>query len=644
MMFYIKRIAAVALLALSASAMPLAAQAQGRIADFINDDDLFQALREAARHDDTARAFDYASRLGDYPLQGYVEYYSLEPRLRTASEADIRGFLQRHDGTAIADRMRTDWLLELGRRREWETFDEQYALLQANDDLQVKCFALMSKAVKGQNVADDARALLTSPKDYGEPCHALIATLAQAGQFDRDDVWAQIRLAADQNYLPSARRLTALTGTDEKTIQRAIVKPLPVVAHGVHGGYESHQLFIVALGRAAHLDLEKATKALNNFGKRLNADERSLAWSQVAMQASYKLAPEALADWDKVGAVHLSDDAYQWRARIALRAGDWKKLKADIEAMPEALRASPAWVYWMGRALKVEGRTEEANMLFASIEDRVHFYGQLASEELGRPITISQTAKPVTPEELMPIAENPGLQRALKLFELNMRPEAVREWNWEVRKMTNERDLLAAAEFARQNELLDRMVSTSDRTKLEIDFNQRFPTPFHDFMYNTTNILGLDMAWVYGLIRQESRFVMNARSEVGASGLMQLMPGTAHLVARKIGMRDFKHHEVNDIQTNIRLGTNYLNMVLEDVDGSQALATAAYNAGPRRPLAWRATLDRPVEGAIFVETIPFSETRGYVKNVMSNATYYAALFEGKPQSLKARLGIVNPEN
>src|SRR6185312_12569345 len=112
--------------------------------------------------------------------------------------------------------------------------------------------------------------------------------------------------------------------------------------------------------------------------------------------------------------------------------------------------------------------------------------------------------------------------------------------------------------------------STSDRTKLEIDFNQRYPAPFHDFMYSTTNLLGLDMAWVYGLIRQESRFVMNARSQVGASGLMQLMPGTAHLVARKIGMRDFRHHEVDDIQTNIRLGTNYLNMVLQDLDGSQA--------------------------------------------------------------------------
>jgi soluble lytic murein transglycosylase len=153
----------------------------------------------------------------------------------------------------------------------------------------------------------------------------------------------------------------------------------------------------------------------------------------------------------------------------------------------------------------------------------------------------------------------------------------------------------------------------------------------------------MDMAWVYGLIRQESRFVMHAKSHVGASGLMQLMPATARFVAKKIGMNDFDHGQVNQIDTNIQLGTNYLNMVLNDLDGSQALATAAYNAGPGRPRAWRSTLPRVVEGAIFAETIPFSETRGYVKNVLSNATYYAALFDGKPQSLKARLGTVAPK-
>jgi len=148
----------------------------------------------------------------------------------------------------------------------------------------------------------------------------------------------------------------------------------------------------------------------------------------------------------------------------------------------------------------------------------------------------------------------------------------------------------------------------------------------------------LDDAWVYGLMRQESRFITSAKSNVGASGLMQLMPATAKWVARKIGLRDFNHGRVNDTETNVLLGTSYMRLVMENLDNHPVLASAAYNAGPGRAKKWRA--DRPLEGAIYAETIPFSETRDYVKKVMSNAVYYSAQFNGKPDSLKTRLGVV----
>jgi soluble lytic murein transglycosylase len=155
--------------------------------------------------------------------------------------------------------------------------------------------------------------------------------------------------------------------------------------------------------------------------------------------------------------------------------------------------------------------------------------------------------------------------------------------------------------------------------------------------------LGLDQAWIYGLIRQESRFVMSARSYVGAQGLMQIMPGTAKFIAHKIGLEGYTPSQAGEIGTNIMLGTNYLAIIYNDLDNSQVLATAAYNAGPGRPRTWRSSLNVPVEGAIFAETIPFNETRDYVEKVLSNATYYAAMFEDKPQSLKARLGMVQPK-
>jgi soluble lytic murein transglycosylase len=168
----------------------------------------------------------------------------------------------------------------------------------------------------------------------------------------------------------------------------------------------------------------------------------------------------------------------------------------------------------------------------------------------------------------------------------------------------------------------------------------RYLAPFRERVEPYARELQLDQAWIYGLMRQESRFVMNARSSAGASGLMQLMPGTAKYVAKRIGLKDFHPSLVNDLDTNVVLGTNYLRMVLEDLDNHPVLASAAYNAGPGRARKWRDW--KPLEGAIYAETIPFNETRDYVKKVMSNAVYYAALFNGKPPSLKEWLGVVSP--
>ena len=637
-----KWIAGLVFTAASVAMLPMVVYAQKPLAFYLPDDPHFLALRDAARRDDSAKAIEVASRLNAYPIPSYVEYYRLKPRLKVATATEIRDYLARYDGDAIADRLRNDWLLELGKVRDWTTFDEQYPLFALNDDMQVKCYALMSQASKNQNVAEAARLLLTSPKDQGEACSALILFLAQKGQFTADDVWAQIRLAAEHGDAALARRQAILTDASESSVIQAIENPMRTVAQGPGAGRAMHELFVIALGRMARNNVDQAASALTRAQDSLPAQMQALGWAQIALHASRKLLPEAADYWRKAADASLSHEGHQWKVRAALRAGDWKMVKAGIDAMPPALRSDPTWIYWLGRSLRAQGKSEEAQQLFKSIKDETSFYGQLATEELGQRIKVPPQAQPPAAEEIAAMAENNGFKRALKFFDMGLRFEGIREWNWQLRKM-NERQLLAAAEFARQHSLLDRMVNTSDRTKSEFDFSQRFPTPYNDIMQEATQSLGLDKAWVYGLIRQESRFVTVARSHVGASGLMQLMPATAKYVARKIGMTDFTQSQVNDIQTNILLGTNYLNMVLNTLDGSQTLATAAYNAGPGRPRSWRSTLNRTVEGALFAETIPFTETRGYVKSVLSNATYYAALFEKKPQSLKARLGMVSPQ-
>jgi soluble lytic murein transglycosylase len=640
-MFPMKRMFRIALAITCAALMMSTAHAGKRGAVFASDDDAFLALRDAARSGDASRAAELAARLDHYAIPSYVDYFRLKPMIAEAPEQDIRDFLARYDGSAIADRLRNDWLLELGKARNWTLFDEQYPLFVLNDDTQVKCYALTSKALKGENVANAARAVLVTPQNYGEACPLLITTLVQAAQFDADDVWAQVRLVAESGYRGTIHRIIDVIGASESALMQAFDKPDTTLARGPGADRISHELFIVALGRSARRDPARPVEALTKAADRLKPQERALGWAQIALQTSFKLAPDAVVYWRQADGAPLSLDGYQWRVRAALRAGDWKLVKSAVEAMPASLRDDTAWVYWLGRANQALGDKEKAQRQFESIAAQTSFYGQLALEELDRKITIPPRAQPVTAEEIAPMAQNQGFQRAFKFFDLDMRFEGYREWNWELRKM-NERQHLAAAEFARQQNVLDRMVNTSDRTRTEVDFTQRFPSPFRDVMRATTEKLGLDMAWVYGLIRQESRFIHNVRSHVGASGLMQLMPKTAQFVARKIGLSNYAHSQVNDIDTNILLGASYLSMVLTDLDGSEALATAAYNAGPSRSRAWRATLPQAVEGAIFAETIPFSETRDYVKKVLSNATYYAALFDGTPQSLKARLGMVAP--
>ncbi|MGF6844512.1 soluble lytic murein transglycosylase [Paraburkholderia youngii] len=621
------------------------------ISQLTNDDQIFVQLREAARTNDAARAAQLASMIPDYPAPSYLEYFQIKPQLFDstgharidAPDAPVLAFLQKYDGQAIADRMRNDYLTVLGTRHDWRNFDQQYAKFVLDDDTQVKCYALESRASRGENVADAARALLVEPKWYGDGCVDLITVLGVNRQFSADDIWAQIRLAYEQNYTSTGSKLVDALGDpppDPVLFGQAVDTPPLLLARSVGPDAQSHQLALLAITRMARNDPAMAAATFASVAPSLNSPERAIGWGTIGYQGALKQMPAAV-DWFRLSAnAPLSNPAYEWRTRSALLAGDWNMVRWSIEQMPESLRKQPSWVYWHARALKQAGDTATANQEFQSIASNFNFYGQLALEELGQKITVPPKTT-VTDAEVQQAGTTPGFDLAQRFYALNLRLEGNREWNWPLRGMTD-RQLLAAAEYARRIELYDRTVNTADRTKSEHDFSLRYLSPFRNIVEQDAQSSGLDVEWAYGLIRQESRFIINARSDVGAGGLMQLMPATAQLVAKKIGLGPLSREQMNDINTNILLGTNYLAMIYNQFDGSAVLATAGYNAGPGRPRNWRQSLQRPVEGAVFAEAIPFQETRDYVKNVLSNTVYYAALFEGRPQSLKARLGYIAP--
>jgi soluble lytic murein transglycosylase len=315
------------------------------------------------------------------------------------------------------------------------------------------------------------------------------------------------------------------------------------------------------------------------------------------------------------------------------------------------LRNEPTWVYWHARALLAQATTEqgraEALRLLEGIAGVRGFYEQLALEEIGQRISVPEKPAALTAEEKEAVRQNPGLTRALYAIRIGLRPDGVREWNYStnlhVRGGMDDRGLLAAADLACSVEVWDRCINSSERTKSFIDLEQRYPMPFKVAVLARANQINLDPAYVYGLIRQESRFIMDARSGVGASGLMQVMPATAKWTAKKIGLLDFRPAQITDRDTNIAIGTGYLKLVLDSFNGSMPMAAAAYNAGPSRPRSWRGQTGSPtMEAAIWAENVPFNETRDYVKKVLANTTNYAALITGQPQSLKARLGMVGP--
>jgi soluble lytic murein transglycosylase len=396
------------------------------------------------------------------------------------------------------------------------------------------------------------------------------------------------------------------------------------------------ELALFALVRIARSKPEEASDRLLVLAPRLGSTTSEYAWGQVALHAAMAHHPRALDYYAMAKDAALTDTQIAWRARAGLRAGDWKAVLAAIQALPPEEAREATWRYWRARALRQLGDSEASTALLKGLARELSFYGLLAAEEVQAPVALDWSGVPPAPADLERIRALPGIQRALALYRADFDNEALREWIWALRGR-DDRDLIAAAEVARLANEPDRAINTADRTLQLHDFAQRYPIPHREALAASAKQWALDEAIVYSIIRQESRFMPEARSRVGAMGLMQLMPATARWVARQIPVQPFSPAMLSQPEVNIRMGSYYFHRVLDDL-GHPLLATAAYNAGPGRARRWRD--ERALEGAIYAETIPFSETRDYVKKVFANAWFYRNRLTGKPASLKQMLGTV----
>ncbi len=645
---YFRTIAAALAAAVSLCAPGPATAAPARVAAAVpppriaSPDETFLAAYAAFRAGDPVRLARHAAALERHPLRSYAEYWQLKLRIDEMPSTEVRAYLAKYPGSYLADRLRADWLKELGKRREWQTFDLELAPLVV-DDSDIRCYMLASRLARGDDEAFVRNNhFWLQPRELPDGC-ALVAQEAIArDRLPPKQIWRRARILLEAGQLNPARRTLGLLPQDERPDQRlltvAATEPAKLLARPPENlaARPVREMVMFAIVRLAKTDPRRAAEHVNSgIGQKLPPSDRAYLWGCVAYEAAKRLIPEAAEWYARARDADFTDDQLAWKARAALRAGDWTAVAGAIDSMSVAGHADEAWAYWYARSLAAQGKAEGARAYYLKVAGQPNFYGMLASEELGQPLAMPPPVAAPTESEVARARADPGIARAVELFRLNLRSEGVREWVYSIRTM-DDAQLLAAAEVARRLELYDRAINTADRTTGLHDFKVRYLAPYRETFRAQAQAFDIEEAWLYGITRQESRFISNAKSSAGAQGLMQLMPATARWVAKKIGL-PLHPGRVIEVDTNVTLGARYLKLVYDDL-GHPVMASAAYNAGPGRARRWRDV--KPLEGAIYVESIPFGETRDYVKKVMTNTVWYAALLDGRPPALKERLGTI----
>ena len=608
-------------------------------------DDALLGAYDAYRAGEPMKFARHAAKIEQHLLEPWLDYWRLSMRLEDANNREVREFFAKHPNDYVAERLRADWLRVLGKRNDWTEFDRQ-SPLYTRDDLEVSCYRWIGRLERGdENALAEAMSMWPEPIELPEGCQRLSVILSARGKVSVTDIWRRVRILFENGQITAAKTALALLpkkeAPDERMLAEAARQPKRMLDRMPKEleTRAAREVAVLAAVRYARVDPPGAAKALEgSIGDRFSQSELRYLWGLVGYEAAREHNERALEWFSRASEAQLEDRHLAWRARAALRAGQWEVVRKSIDRMSPASANHPAWIYWYGRSLAANGEEMASRAYYLRIAGQSDFYGLLANEELGYLVALPQETYVPSEKEVEAAAAEPGLARALELIRLGIRVEGVREWLFTIRSYDDPK-LIAAAELARRAGVYDRAIHTADRTSRIHNYALRYPVPYHDVFREYAKSHGVDEAWVLGLVRQESRFNTDARSSVGAAGLMQVMPGTARYVASRLGLRNYRPKNVTDIETNVTLGTGYMRLVMEQL-GHPVLASAAYNAGPSRARRWRDT--RSLEGAIYVESIPFSETRDYVRKVMANSVMYSAVLNQKPVPLKKRLGAILP--
>ncbi len=583
-----------------------------------------------------------ADRLQNYPLYPYLRYDELRRRINSASEDDVRNFLDQYSYIAAARRIRSAWLNALMQRGQHVTFLRYY---EPSNNVAQDCFNLQARMLTGgaPNAVEEAKQFWLVGESQPAECDPIFSWMKERGLLTDELIWKRIDLAMEKGDVALAKYLARQLPTEDihwfAIWQRIHLDPGKLLAHKEL--QQDHPLArkIIAHGvrRLTRKDVVLAVSTWDDLKDNYSYThaERTRVEADMALTAAIKHHPLAAELMYKLPKDINDVGVQQWRARAALRANDWAAVLRSIVLMDEETRYEHKWQYWRARALEELGVHVNAKPIYARIAKERDYYGFLSADRLQEPYAFNYRPLQFTEIEMASLLDFPPLVRARELYAVGQIYHARREWYQMVGGLSK-RQLPMAALIAHQWDWHHTAIITVAKAEQFDDLKLRFPQPFDNIVLANANKFSLRPEYVYGVMRQESAFNSAARSHAGASGLMQLMPATAKQVAQSLNKKSPSRTALLQPAVNVELGSKYLRLMLDRYENQQVLATAAYNAGPHRVKRWLPE-NRNMSADVWVDTIPFNETRKYVRRVMAYSTVYEWKMEQKATRLQTRM-------
>ena len=601
------------------------------------------AFLEAERSPPSGRAARERLRgvLGDYPLFPYIELARLRGNLSRVATTEIETFLERHDGEPVTFRLKKRWLRQLARRRQWDKFLEWYP---GGDSVDLQCLhsrALLETGDESAALAEAGR-LWMAGKSRPKACDPVFEVWLESDRFSPSLAWERFGLAMDSGNPRLARYLERFMGPGDRRLAvawRTVHKRPQVVGTMKLEGEPSRveAIFVHGLVRLARRDPAAAAKALAKVEARfdLGAEARAAVARRIGLSFGSRHEPQAI-DWLwQVDPAYADDHVLRWRAAAAVLHSQWERVLEAIGSMSGEELERERWRYWRARALEATGAADEARAELESLARERDYYGFLAADRVDREYRFNHRSLDIAPAVMERVAAMPGTQRALEFLALGRRVSARREWHALIGGL-GEDELQAASWIAGCREWHGRAILTIARTEERDDLELRFPVAYRDIVESASSRRGLSPAAVYALIRQESAFMADARSPAGALGLMQIMPNTGRMLMRNAGRKLRRRSQLLSPSLNVDLGTRYIRSMLSKWGGSPVLATASYNAGPHRVRSWLPEKGE-VEAAVWIDNIPFTETRRYVRRYLAYSTIYQHRLGRQPIRVSSRM-------